>query len=193
MKSSEFIIKEAMAIPYGGQEKSYKKTFRNGGESRGMSSFKYGYIRIRNYFIFLLAYIAPSNRIRVALNRWKGVNIADGAYIGMCVFIDNAYPEYIYIEEDASVNSGSELVAHFNPMQHFERILDARVAPIVIKKRAIVAVKCVVMPGVTVGENAIVSAMSAVYDNVPPNTIVRGNPAVVVQKFSEKMIVKKTE
>ncbi|MDR0830195.1 MAG: acyltransferase [Prevotellaceae bacterium] len=190
MKSSEFQIKEAKAIPYGGQEKSFKKTFKNGGESRSMSPFKYGYIRIRNYFLFLLAYFAPSNRIRVALNRFKGVNIADGAYIGMCVFIDNAYPEYIYIEEDASVNSGSELLAHFNPLPHWERIFEAKVAPVVIKKRAIVAVHSVVMPGVTVGENAVVSAMSAVYENVPPNTIVRGNPAVVVQKFSEKLIKK---
>lgn len=182
MKSSQFEIREGKAIPYGGQEKSFKKTFHNGGESRGMSSFKYAFIRMRNYVLFLLAYIAPSNRLRVMLNRWKGVNIADGAYVGMCVFIDNAYPEYIYIEEEASINAGVMLIAHFNPKPHFKRVLQSRVEPIIIKKGAIVAIRAIIMPGITVGENAIVAAASVVCEDVEEKTLVRGNPAKKVGK-----------
>ncbi|MDR3285850.1 MAG: hypothetical protein LBT27_00225 [Prevotellaceae bacterium] len=182
MNGSGFKIREAREIPYGGQEKSFRKTFRNGGESRGMSTFRYAFVRMRNYVLFLLAYIAPSNKIRVILNRWKGVNIADGAYIGMCVFIDNAYPEYIYIEEEASVNAGVMLVAHFNPKVHFKRVLQARVEPIVIKRGAIVAIRAIVMPGVTVGENAIIAAASVAYEDAEEKTLYRGNPAKKVGK-----------
>jgi len=183
MNSSQFKIREGKAIPYGGQEKSFKKTFRNGGESRGMGSFKYAFIRVRNYVLFLLAYVAPSNRLRVMLNRWKGVNIADDAYIGMCVFIDNAYPEYIYIEENVSISAGAMLVAHFNPKSHFNRLLRARVEPIVIKKGAMVALRAIIMPGVTIGENAIISAATVVDKDVSEFTIVKGNPMVKVTDF----------
>jgi acetyltransferase-like isoleucine patch superfamily enzyme len=183
MKSCDFEIKEGKEVPYGDQVKSFKQTFKNGGNSRGVSSFRYAWIRIRNYFIFLLAYIAPSNRIRVGLNRWKGVNIADGAYVGMFVFFDNAYPDYIYIEEDASINAGSMLITHFNPKEIYKKVLQARVDPIVIKKGAIVAVRSIIMPGVVVGVNSIVSAMSVVYENVEEKTLVRGNPAKKIGKI----------
>jgi acetyltransferase-like isoleucine patch superfamily enzyme len=72
------------------------------------------------------------------------------------------------------------IVAHFNPMEHFSRILQARVEPVIIKKGCIVAVKSIIMPGVTIGECAIVSAASVVYDNVEEKTLVRGNPALKV-------------
>jgi len=180
--SEHFQIREAKSIPYGGQEKSLRKTFRNGGQSREMSSIKYAWIRFRNYFLFWTAYVAPSNKLRVALNRWKGVNIAEGAYIGTGVFIDNAYPEYIYIEEDASINAGVMLIAHFNPKPHFKRVLQSRVEPIVIKKGAIVAIRAILMPGVTIGENAIVAAASVVYEDVEEKTLVRGNPAKKIGK-----------
>jgi len=173
MKSSQFDIREGQKIPYG-------------GEQREEQSPLYAIKRIRNYLLFWLAYIAPSNKIRVTLNRWKGVNIADGAYIGTGVFIDNMYPQYVYIEEKASVNAGAMLIAHFNPYAHFKGALLARVEPIVIKRGALVAIRAIVMPGVTVGECAIVAAGYVVTEDVAPKTLVRGNPAKLVGKVKIK-------
>ncbi|GHT31038.1 hypothetical protein FACS189434_00040 [Bacteroidia bacterium] len=173
MNSSEFIIREGKKIPYG-------------GEKRENQSVLYFLKRLRNYLLFLLAYFAPSNKVRVTLNRWKGVNIADGAYIGMCVFIDNMYSEYIYIEERASVNAGAMLIAHFNPFAHFKGALLSRVEPIVIKKGAIVAIRAIIMPNVTVGQYAIVAANSVVTEDVEAKTLVRGNPAKLVGKVKIK-------
>jgi acetyltransferase-like isoleucine patch superfamily enzyme len=42
---------------------------------------------------------------------------------------------------------------------------------------------CVVMPGVTIGENAVVGAMSFVNCDVPPNTVVAGIPAKIIKKI----------
>ena len=182
ISSNDFIIKEPRLIPYGVQSESYKKNFQKGGSIRDISALKYSIIRLRNYLILLLAYIAPSNKIRVLLNRWKGVNIADGAYIGMFVFIDNAFPDYIYIEENASINAGCMLVAHFNPMKHFRRTVLATVDPIIIKKGAMLGVRVVVNQGVTVGEYSMVSTGSVVTHNVNSYTIVRGNPVIEIGK-----------
>lgn len=181
--SDEFIIRKAHAIPYGGgQESNMQKLIHNNNNGKRVNPLLYGLKRLRNYICFALAYIAPSNKIRIVLNRWKGVNIAKGAYIGMCVFIDNAHPEYIYIEENVSVNAGCMLVAHFNPMIHFRRTVLAKVDPIIIKKGAMLGLRAIINPGVTIGEYSMVAAGSVVYRNVEPKTIVRGNPAVEVGK-----------
>jgi len=41
----------------------------------------------------------------------------------------------------------------------------------------------VILKGVTIGENSVVAAGSVVTKSVQPNTVVAGNPAVVVKKF----------
>lgn len=45
--------------------------------------------------------------------------------------------------------------------------------------------QCVIYPGVTVGDGSIVSAGAIVYKDVPPNTMVGGNPARVLQKLGD--------
>ena len=95
----------------------------------------------------------------------------------MFCFFDNLYPEYIVIEDNASVNAGSMILTHFNPMRRFEPILKARVAPVVIGEGTIVAIRSTILPGVTTGKYSIVSAGSVVEKSVPEYTLVRGNPA----------------
>jgi acetyltransferase-like isoleucine patch superfamily enzyme len=41
----------------------------------------------------------------------------------------------------------------------------------------------VILKGVTIGENSVVAAGSVVTKSVEPNTVVAGNPAVVVKRF----------
>ena len=49
--------------------------------------------------------------------------------------------------------------------------------PITIHKNAFVGVRAMVLPGVEIGENAIIGAQSVVTKDVGPNEIVAGNPA----------------
>ena len=39
---------------------------------------------------------------------------------------------------------------------------------------------CTIMPGVTIGAGAVIGAKAVVFNDVPPNTLVMGNPATVV-------------
>jgi len=133
--------------------------------------------KIRNTLLMLAAYACPSNRWRIRMHRWRGVSIGKHVYVGMFCFFDNLYPEYIVIEDNASVNAGSMILTHFNPMRRFEPILKARVAPVVIGEGTIVAIRSTILPGVTTGKYSIVSAGSVVEKSVPEYTLVRGNPA----------------
>jgi acetyltransferase-like isoleucine patch superfamily enzyme len=49
--------------------------------------------------------------------------------------------------------------------------------PIVIKRNAWIGAAATILPGITIGENAIVAAGSVVTKDVPSNTIVAGIPA----------------
>lgn len=141
--------------------------------------------KIRNTAFMLLAYVCPSNAMRKRLHRFRGVNIGKGVYIGMFCFLDNLYPEYIVIKDKASVNAGTMILTHFNPMKQFAPIFKARVAPVIIEEGAILAVRSTILPGVTIGTKAIVSAGSVVEKSVAAYTMVRGNPAKKVAEFGD--------
>ena len=51
-----------------------------------------------------------------------------------------------------------------------------------IKKNAWIGARAVILPGITVGENAVVAAGAVVTKDVEANTVVGGNPARVIRK-----------
>ncbi len=55
--------------------------------------------------------------------------------------------------------------------------------PIRIDRNVWLGFDCCVLPGVTIGEGSIVGARSVVMDDVPPYTIVAGNPARVIRQI----------
>lgn len=58
--------------------------------------------------------------------------------------------------------------------------------PIHIKKNAWIGARVNILPGVTIGENAIVGTGSIVTKDVPDNTVVVGNPARIVKTIAKK-------
>ena len=55
--------------------------------------------------------------------------------------------------------------------------------PTIIEDDVWIGCNCIVLKGVTIGKKSIVSAGSVVTKNVPPNSIVAGNPAVVIKQI----------
>lgn len=66
---------------------------------------------------------------------------------------------------------------------------------IIIRDNCFIGIGAILCPGVTIGPNSIVGAGSVVVDDVPPDTVVSGNPARFVcsiekyAKFSENSII----
>lgn len=56
-------------------------------------------------------------------------------------------------------------------------------SPIIIKKGAWIGFDVVILKGVTIGEGAVVAARSVVTKDVPPNTLVGGNPAQIIKRL----------
>ena len=61
----------------------------------------------------------------------------------------------------------------------------SEVAPVVIGRNVWIGIGCIVMRGVTIGDNSVVAAGSVVTKSVPANTLVAGNPAVPIKRLSD--------
>lgn len=58
------------------------------------------------------------------------------------------------------------------------------IKPVTIRDKAWIGLNVVILKGVTIGEGAVVAAASVVTKDVPPWTIVAGNPARVIRELS---------
>lgn len=155
--SSKWQVMAGRTIPYGHPPRTLRQKIR----------------KVNNTILFRLAYGCPINSWRIMFHRWRGCHIGKGVYIGRHCFLDNMYPEYIYIYDGASINAQCMLLTHFNPYEVWKGIFNAEVKPVVIGKDAIVAVRCTIMPGVTVGERAVVSSGMTLEKSVPGGHMVR--------------------
>jgi len=63
--------------------------------------------------------------------------------------------------------------------------IDNKDAKVILKKNSCLGSHCVVMPGVVIGKNSIVGAMSFVNKSVPDNCIAFGVPAKVVKRLTK--------
>ena len=99
----------------------------------------------------------------------EGVTIEDDVFVGHNVtFINDIYPR--------STNEGGGLQTE----------ADWVCIPTLIKKGASIGSSTTLLAGITVGEKAIVGAGSVVTKDVPPDTIVAGNPARILRKINEE-------
>lgn len=181
-------IRNEQVIPYFDHDnKSLKNTIKNSSHRRGMGIIRFSIRKIRNIILFRLSYFCPLNSLRIKFNRWRGINIGKNVYIGQFCILDNAYPEYVYIEDNVSLAGEVTIIAHSNPYKHFENIVESRVAPVLIKEGAWIGSKSIVLMGVSVGKRSIVSAGSVVDKNVPDYSVAKGNPMKIVGEFERFM------
>jgi acetyltransferase-like isoleucine patch superfamily enzyme len=96
----------------------------------------------------------------------EGVTIEDDVFVGHNVtFINDKYPK--------ATNGGGRLQTEE----------DWTVQPIMVEKGASIGSGSTILSNVRIGENAIIGAGSVVTHDVPPNSIVAGNPAKILRKI----------
>ena len=158
---------------------------------------------------WLLRLLRGQHRGHIEVGRgFKCINRFDGNLIGLiqpCMFTvfpnavvrigDNVgisgstlrCSESITIGNNTTIGSGCLIVdTDGHPLRAEERtksdyFCNTVNRPIVIGDDVFIGARCIVMKGVTIGNGAIVGAGSVVTKDVPPNTVVAGNPARVVK------------
>lgn len=108
----------------------------------------------------------------------KNIRVGRNVFINhACEFMDRGG---ITLEDDVLIGPKVNLVTISHPLDPTTR-RSTYCAPIVIKKGAWLGAAVSVMPGVTIGENAVVAANAVVTRDVPDNVVVVGVPARVIR------------
>ncbi len=101
----------------------------------------------------------------------EGVHIEDNVFIGHNVtFINDLYPRATTPEGKLQTDEDWEVITTY------------------VKKGASIGSSATILAGVTIGENAFVGAGAVVTKDIPPSTVVAGNPARILRKISEDRI-----
>lgn len=112
------------------------------------------------------------------INYGKHISIGKNVFINFdCTFLALGG---ITIEDDVLIGPKVSLVTENHPLDPEQR-KGLIGKPIHIKKNAWIGANATILPGVTIGENAVVAAGAVVSKDVPDNTIVGGIPAKFIK------------
>jgi acetyltransferase-like isoleucine patch superfamily enzyme len=118
-------------------------------------------------------YTAGGDEIRVGRNVFVNQN---------CTFYDLGGLD---IADGVMIGPNVSIITTGHPLEPSQRRAVTIGKPIVIERNVWVAAGATIIGGVTVGENSVVAAGSVVTKDVPPNTLVGGNPARVIRAISD--------
>jgi len=116
-----------------------------------------------------IGYIAPGGYcLRPRLHRLRGVKIGKNVWISQYVYIDENHPEKVSIGDNVTIGLRTSIFTHF---YWGPRRLGNCGKEVVIEKNAYIGPHCVILPGVHVGEAAVVKGGSVLTRNVPAFTL----------------------
>jgi acetyltransferase-like isoleucine patch superfamily enzyme len=112
-----------------------------------------------------------------------------GISVGRNVFVNQNCTFYdlggLAIADDVMIGPNVSLITSGHPIAPSQRRTGVTAKPIAIEKNVWIGAGAAIIGGVTVGENSVVAAGSVVTKDVPPNTLVGGNPAQVIRSIAE--------
>jgi acetyltransferase-like isoleucine patch superfamily enzyme len=114
-----------------------------------------------------------------------GVDIS----VGRNVFVNQNCTFYdlggLDIADDVMIGPNVSIITTGHPIEPSQRRAIVIAKPIVIERNVWIAAGATIIGGVTVRENSVVAASSVVTKDVPPNTLVGGNPARVIRSIAD--------
>ena len=113
-----------------------------------------------------------------------GLRIGQRVYIGRSVQLDWMHAHLIVLEDECTVVDGARILCH--DASSNRRLGVTWVAPVRIGRRAFIGADAMILPGVTIGEDAVVAAGAVVTRDVPPGTVVAGVPAQPLHTTAEQ-------
>jgi acetyltransferase-like isoleucine patch superfamily enzyme len=134
--------------------------------------------------LHILARFCIPPEARLMLYRMMGISIGHHVFVGLDTWLDDQFPELIRIEDDVTISFRVTVIVH-DDARRMDRTSpgagDGTVAPVILERGCYLGAGSIILPGITVGQRAVVGAGAVVTRDVPPGKIVVGVPARVVK------------
>lgn len=148
---------------------------------------------------FLLKYLMNSvifspigpRKLRPWILKKIGVNVGKNIFIGSGVWIDSGHSDMLIIEDHVHIAGECTILCHQRNLLNYHvgddyAKLGYKIEKVHLKKGCLIGQRTMVMPGVTIGEGAIVGAYSLVTKDIPAWTIALGRPAKAIKEIPER-------
>ena len=130
-------------------------------------------------------------RTGLVINKWRkmGIKIGKNCYINHDVLLEVGCE----IGDDTTITGGTIVLTHdavpatFLPVLNKGDVFNRRCRreKVNIGKQCFIGARCVILPGVTIGDRCVVAAGSIVTKDVPSGNVVAGNPARIICSIDE--------
>jgi len=108
----------------------------------------------------------------------KNLKLGKAVFINSCCrFQDNGGIE---IGDNTMIGQGTTIVTLNHDLNPKTRV-NATPKPVKIGKNVWIGASCTILPGVSIGDNAVIGAGSVVVKDIPQNAVAVGNPAKVIK------------
>ena len=114
----------------------------------------------------------------------RGLVLGKNVTVEYTAYIDHNYPYLIRIGNNCSIANYVRVLAHDATVFKFTDG-HTRVGKVELKDNCFIGEGAIILPGVTIGPNALVAAGSVVKGDVPPNSCVAGVPAKPYGRFDQ--------
>jgi acetyltransferase-like isoleucine patch superfamily enzyme len=107
------------------------------------------------------------------------MKVGDETAVALMVMMDIMFPERISIGRNSIIGYNTTILAHEYLIKEY------RLGDVVIGDEVMIGANTTILPGVTIGDGAIVSAGTLVHRDVSPGAFVGGNPMQVIRESVE--------
>lgn len=135
---------------------------------------------MKNFIVIQIARYTPFLRLKNWLYRtFLKMEVGKYTSFALMVMPDIMFPEKIKVGTNSIIGYNTTILAH-------EYLIDEyRIGDVEIGSEVMIGANTTILPGVTIGDEAIVSASTLVHKDVPPGAFVGGNPMQVIYTKEE--------
>lgn len=135
---------------------------------------------VKNFIIIQIARYTPFLSVKNWLYRtFLKMKVGKQTSFALMVMPDIMFPELIKVGNNSVIGYNTTILAHEYLIEEY------RLGEVVIGDNVLIGANTTILPGVTIGDNAIISAASLVNKDVPAGAFVGGNPIKVIYTKEE--------
>ncbi|TGB02319.1 acyltransferase [Halobacillus salinus] len=135
---------------------------------------------MKNFLVIQLARYTPFLKMKNWMYRtFLRMKVGDQTAFALMVMLDIMFPERIQVGRNTVIGYNTTILAHEYLIKEY------RLGDVSIGDEVMIGANTTILPGVNIGDGAIVSAGTLVHKDVPPGVFAGGNPMKIIYTKEE--------